>query len=94
MDTNSQANTTGQDVFVMPPSGHLYAYPGMMNGLVRDSFVEDTQEDCKRLVATSTVHWEWFYGWQQAFDTYFPDASKINQFNFSLPVVPVISFFI
>ena len=24
----SQANVTGQDVFVLPPSGHLYAYPG------------------------------------------------------------------
>ena len=23
-----QANETGQDVFVLPPSGHLYAYPG------------------------------------------------------------------
>ena len=24
------ANKTGQDVFVLPPSGHLYSYPGMM----------------------------------------------------------------
>ena len=24
----AQANVTGQDVFVLPPSGHLYAYPG------------------------------------------------------------------
>ena len=25
-----QANQTGQDVFVLPPSGHLYAYPGKL----------------------------------------------------------------
>lgn len=25
-----QANITGQDVFVLPPSGHTYSYPGMM----------------------------------------------------------------
>lgn len=68
----SQANATGQDVFVLPPSGHLYAYPGMMNGSVLDSFVESTQQDCKLLSATGSVHWEWFYGWQQAFDRYFP----------------------
>ena len=27
-----QANETGQDVFVLPPSGHLYAYPGKNQG--------------------------------------------------------------
>ena len=26
----AQANVTGQDVFVLPPSGHLYAYPGIV----------------------------------------------------------------
>ena len=25
-----QANISGPDVFALPPSGHLYAYPGMM----------------------------------------------------------------
>jgi len=69
----SKANETGQDVFVLPPSGHLYAYPGMMNGSVLDSFVSSTQDDCKLLSATGSVHWEWFYGWQQAFDNYFPE---------------------
>ena len=69
----SKANMTGQDVFVLPPSGHLYAYPGMMNGSVLNSFVERTQQDCQLLFTTGSVHWEWFYGWQQAFDDYFPE---------------------
>ena len=25
------ANATGHDVFVLPPSGHLYSYPAMMH---------------------------------------------------------------
>ena len=71
----SKANETGQDVFVLPPSGHLYAYPGMMNGPVLDAFVEQTNQDCKLMSSTGSVHWEWFYGWQQAFDRYFPKYS-------------------
>ena len=72
----AQANVTGQDVFVLPPSGHLYAYPGMMqDDSVRKSFVESTQEDCNLLTATGSVHWEWFYGWTSAFNNYFPEYS-------------------
>ena len=72
----SQANLTGQDVFALPPSGHLYAYPGMMVGTNKENFVKRTQQDCDLLMATGSVHWEWFYGWQQAFDRYFPEYSK------------------
>jgi len=72
----SQANLTGQDVFALPPSGHLYAYPGMMVGTNKENFVQRTQQDCDLLMATGSVHWEWFYGWQQAFDRYFPEYSK------------------
>ena len=75
----SKANETGQDVFVLPPSGHLYAYPGMMNGSDLQNFVVRTQDDCKLLSATGSVHWEWFYGWQQAFDNYFPEYSTLGE---------------
>ena len=74
-----KANQTGQDVFVLPPSGHLYAYPGMMNGSVLDAFVERTNEDCRVMSSSATVHWEWFYGWQQAFDRYFPQYSITDE---------------
>jgi hypothetical protein len=67
-----QANQTQQDVFVLPPSGHLYSYPGMMNGTIQDNFVKSTQEDCRLLSATGSVHWEWFFGWEKDFDNYFP----------------------
>ena len=69
----ARANETGQDVFVLPPSGHLYSYPGMMNNdSIQNSFIERTQQDCQLLSSTSSVHWEWFYGWKPAFDIYFP----------------------
>merc|ERR1719384_2574032 len=53
----AKANETGQDVFVLPPSGHLYAYPGMMNDdSVQNAFVERTQQDCLLLSSTGSVH--------------------------------------
>ena len=36
-----------------------------------NSFVASTQKDCQLLSATGSVHWEWFYGWLQAFGGYF-----------------------
>jgi hypothetical protein len=67
-----RVNATGQDVMVLPPSGHLYAYPGMMDDTTQTSFMESTNRDCELLSARGTVHWEWFYGWQTVFNTYFP----------------------
>ena len=66
------ASISGPDVFALPPSGHLYAYPGMMGDEMQSSFENSTNNDCELLLATGTVHWEWFYGWSQTFDTYFP----------------------
>ena len=36
------------------------------------SYRDSTNEDCDLLLATGTVHWEWFYGWHAAFSHYFP----------------------
>ena len=48
-------------------------FTGMMKDeITQDSFVASTQNDCKLLSATGSVHWEWFYGWLQAFGGYFP----------------------
>merc|ERR1719348_860190 len=67
-----QANISGPDVFALPPSGHTYAYPGMMDDPNQLSFMTSTNMDCELLLARGTVHWEWFYGWQQTMDHYFP----------------------
>jgi len=74
----AQANETGADVFILPPSGHLYAYPGMMhvNESIQDTFIEDTDKDCDLLWATGSVHWEWFTDWANAFTIYFPKYAQ------------------
>ena len=72
-----QANTTG-DVIVLPPSGHLYAYPGMMDDLTQTAFMESTNRDCGIMSATASVHWEWFYSWATTFETYFPKYVGTN----------------
>lgn len=84
-----KANETGQDVFVLPPSGHLYSYPGMMNDSIQEYFVKSTQKDCRLLSATASVHWEWFFGWEKAFDNYFPKyATSKTENNVFVEVLP------
>merc|ERR1712038_831923 len=39
-----QMNTTGTDVIVQPPSGHLYAYPGMMGYDMQTKFMEESNK--------------------------------------------------
>ena len=48
------ANQTGHDVFVLPPSGHLYAYPGTLEYLiiVHCAFIYFQEKSCPvRLLA-------------------------------------------
>ena len=66
------ANMSGPDVFALPPSGHTYSYPGQMDDTNQLSFRDYTNQDCDLLLATGTVHWEWFYGWHAALAHYFP----------------------
>lgn len=68
----NMANMSGPDVFALPPSGHTYSYPGQMDDTNQLSYRDSTNEDCDLLLATGTVHWEWFYGWHAAFAHYFP----------------------
>ena len=77
-----QINTTGTDVIVQPPSGHLYAYPGMMGYEMQTNFMERSNQDCEILSARGTVHWEWFYNWATTLDTYFPKFVGQNSFFF------------
>ena len=44
----------------------------MMGDADQVTFMTDTNTDCDLLWARGTVHWEWFYGWRQTFETYFP----------------------
>jgi hypothetical protein len=56
----------------MPPSGTLYAYPGMMPPDVQQEFVDQQNDQANVMDSTGSVHWEWFFAWHEAFVDYFP----------------------
>ena len=52
----AQANR-GPDSFALPPSGHLYAYPGMMPDEAQAAFAERTERRrCRTLDTSAVVH--------------------------------------
>ena len=63
---------TGKDYFMLPPSGHLYAYPASMGEEMQDQFSEATEEDARLLGTGSTVHWEWWNTWRRAESEFLP----------------------
>jgi hypothetical protein len=72
------AQTTKSDTFMLPPSGDLYSYPGMMDDENRKKYVELMEEDFKLLSCRTSVHWEWFYGWKKALSDYFPMFTSVE----------------
>jgi putative glycoside hydrolase with GxGYxYP motif len=68
---------TGKDYFMLPPSGHLYAYPSSMEEMtIQDKYVAATEKDAHLLGTNSTVHWEWFNKWRYAEDKFLPKYAK------------------
>ncbi|CUG87333.1 Hypothetical protein, putative [Bodo saltans] len=62
------AHTTMRDWIIMPPSGTLYAYPGMMDNATQAQYVLDQTAQAAIMNTSGSVHWEWFFAW----DVYFP----------------------
>jgi len=71
----NQSATTGRDYFVLPPSGDLYAYPGMMPADMQANFVASTERDAKIMDTSSSVSWEFTGWWESAIRNYFPRYS-------------------
>lgn len=70
------SHETGKDYFMLPPSGHLYAYPSSLESTLQDTFVALTEEDARVLGANSTVHWEFFHKWRYAENVFLPKYAK------------------
>ena len=70
--TEAKLATNGKDAFVLPPSGHLYAYPGLMNNANKNEFVRLTEQDARRMDTNAMVAWEIAGTWGDAMDNYFP----------------------
>ena len=73
-----QSHRTGKDYFVLPPSGHLYAYPSSLAEDAQDAFVKATNEDACILGLSGTVHWDWLGTWHDAEDHFLPKYAKAS----------------
>lgn len=72
----NQSYLTKHDYFVLPPSGDLYSYPGMMSVKDQSSFVTNTERDSRLLNTSGIVTWEWFTWWHKAIRDFYPQYSK------------------
>lgn len=77
---------TGSDYFVLPPSGHLYAYPGQLEPADKTRYVAETEHDAYLLNTTGSVDWEFFGTWEHAVRTYFPLYGQRGVVNGFFPV--------
>ncbi|MCA9535847.1 MAG: hypothetical protein KC593_19310, partial [Myxococcales bacterium] len=66
------AESTGSDYFALPPSGHLYSYPGSMPPEEQARFVSNTERVARILGTHSVVHWEWFSTWRGSVQEFLP----------------------
>lgn len=71
-----QSHRTGRDYFVLPPSGHLYAYPSSLAEDAQNEFVKATEEDACILGLSGVVHWDWLDSWRDAEDHFLPKYAK------------------
>lgn len=67
-----QSYMTRTDWFVLPPSGHLYSYPGEMQTADQAAFVAATEHDAWLMNTSATVSWEFTSTWNKAIANYFP----------------------
>lgn len=72
----AKARQTQRDWFVLPPSGHLYAYPSSLSDAAQDGFVAATENDACVLGLTGTVHWDWAGTWEDAESKFLPKYAK------------------
>ena len=71
-----KSRQTGKDYFILPPSGHLYAYPTSLALEDQDRFVAATELDARILGINSTVHWDWNETWLDAEEHFLPRYAR------------------
>ncbi|MGZ5969264.1 MAG: hypothetical protein ACXWP4_16435, partial [Polyangiales bacterium] len=65
-----------KDYFVLPPSGHLYAYPSSLAENEQNQFVKATEQDACVLGLDGVVHWDMVGTWHDAEDHFLPKYVK------------------
>ena len=91
------AAVTHRDWFVLPPSGHLYAYPGIMQPSDQAKFVAATENDAALMNTSATTEWEFAGTWGGAIKNYVPryGANRVVTALFAVNVpymFPVLEF--
>jgi hypothetical protein len=71
-----RAQATGNDWFVLPASGDMYSYPGMMQADDQESFVRRTELDAHLFNTSGTVEWELYNTWPSVIRDYHPRYSE------------------
>lgn len=74
----ASSHKTGKDYFILPPSGHLYAYPSSLNKDDQKGFILATEQDARVLGINSTVHWDWFDTWRSAEKSFLPKYARAS----------------
>jgi hypothetical protein len=69
---------TGKDYFILPPSGHLYAYPSSLNEEDQARFAAATEQDARVLGVGGTVHWDWNGTWEDAEARFLPRYARAD----------------
>ncbi len=82
----AQSHRTKRDSFVLPPSGHLYAYPSSLAEDVQNRFVEATGRDACVLGLTGSVNWDSVGTWHDAEDHFLPKYLKNGSIRGIFPV--------
>ena len=61
---------------MLPPSGHLYAYPASLGEEMQDKFIASTEQDAHLFDTNSTIDWEWWNTWQRAETEFLPKYAR------------------
>ncbi len=72
------SRATGHDYFILPPSGHLYAYPSSLNAADQDRFVRATERDARILGTRTVVHWDLNNTWDDAQTQFLPKYARAD----------------
>lgn len=92
-----RAKSTRNDWLILPPSGYLYAYPGMMRSSDQAEFVNQTERVSRLMNTSNTVSWEFMGTWDESIAHFYPRYATADVVHGIFPVnvpytMPIIAF--
>lgn len=81
----AKARVTRSDWFVLPPSGELYAFPGLMPAALQEVYANATEAYARLMDAVATVGVEPADSWAPSLETFYPRYAKNDQIKAVFP---------